>query len=177
MSASRPVIEIRAASATDLESLATIGTESFSAAYGATTTAADMAIHLDANFTVAAMGTAMQDPSCCFLLATVDAEPAGFVKLRDADVPDVIPAVAVREIQLLYILPDFQRFGLGRRLVDAAVVFAQEHDAHGLWLSAWKDADWAIGFYTKSGFRQVGTQEFRVGETRYTDYLMWLPFD
>ncbi len=177
MSASGPVIEIRAAGAADLDSLAAIGTASFTAAYGPTTTPADMAVHLETYFTAAAMGDAMANTRCHFMLATVDAGPAGFVKLRDEGVPDVIPAAAVQEIQLLYVMPAFQRFGLGGRLVTAAANFAREQGAKGLWLSTWKDADWAINFYIKAGFRQVGTQEFRVGETIYTDLLMWRPFD
>ena len=77
----------------------------------------------------------------------------------------------------MYILPAFQRVGLGARLIDAAIEHAIEQGRKSVWLSAWEQADWALNFYTKVGFRKVGTQEFRIGATAFTDFVMWLPFD
>jgi len=177
MTDAQPVITVRAAVAADIDALEHIGVESFTATYGDTTPPRDMAAHLDANFTADALRYAMENTSCHFLLASVDAKPAGFVKLRDENRPVEIPASNVLEIQLLYILPTFQRMGLGDRLVTAAADLGKETAVQGLWLSAWEHADWAINFYRKVGFCEVGTQEFRIGQTVFTDLLLWLPSD
>lgn len=171
------MIEIRPAGLADAEAIAAVGVETFMATYRHTTTAKDIAAHLDRYFRSAAVRRELMRPDREYLLASVAAEPAGFIKLRDDDRPAVIPATSPLEIQLLYIRPSHQRLGLGARLVDAAVDVARQQSAQGLWLSTWEDADWALSFYRKAGFRPVGTQEFRVGESAYTDILMWLPLD
>jgi len=171
------VIEIRLAGLVDIEAIADVGVESFTATYGDTTTADDLAAHLEQFFRSGAVRRELQRPECHYLLASVDSEPAGFIKLRDDEHPAVIPTSAPLEIQMLYIRPAHQRLGLGGRLVDAATEFARQHSAQGLWLSTWEEADWAVSFYQRSGFRPVGTQEFRVGTSPYTDILMWLSLD
>ena len=173
----QPEISIRAAGPADADILSRVGAESFAAAYQATTTAEDIVAHIDAHFSSTAIRDAMANTSCHYLLASVDAEPAGLLKLRDNPCPVEIPDKAAAEIQLVYILPGFQRLGLGARLIDAAIRRAGDQGLNSVWLSAWEHADWALNFYLKAGFRRVGTQEFRVGATAYTDHVMWLPFD
>ena len=177
MTRSAAVVDIHRAGPADVDALARVGAESFQAAYQATTTPDDIALHIDAHFSPDAIRDAMQTTPCQYFLASVNAEPAGLLKLRSNDVPDSVPNPNAIEIQLLYILPAMQRFGLGGRLVEVAKQMAAEQGAAGIWLSAWQDADWALGFYSKTGFQAVGTQAFKVGETRYTDLIMWLPLD
>lgn len=177
MANSQRVIRICQAGSADAEAIAAVGVESFTATYKDTTTAADLVAHLDQNFRADAVRRELQRPECHYLLASVGQDPAGFIKLRDGHHPAAIPAAAPLEIQMLYIRPAHQRLGLGRRLVAAARELAIHHAAQGLWLSTWENADWAISFYREAGFRPVGTQEFRVGSTPYTDILMWLPLD
>ena len=174
MSNSQPVIDIRLAGLADVEAIADVGVESFTATYRDTTTADDLAAHLEQHFRAGAVRRELGRQECHYLLAIVDTKPAGFIKLRDDQYPAAIPAAAPLEIQMLYIRPAHQRLGLGGRLVEAAAEFARQRAAQGLWLSTWEEADWAIDFYRKVGFRPVGTQEFRVGQTPYTDILMWL---
>ena len=117
----------------------------------------------------------MERTSCHYFLASVDAQPAGVLKLRDEQSPQEVADKHAIELQLLYILPEYQRYGLGARLVEVACRKAQFLGFKGIWLSAWEDADWAVNFYRKVGFRQAGTQAFKVGATSYNDLLLWLP--
>ena len=170
-------IDIREAGTADAAALARVGAESFTATYAATTTPGDIAAHIADHFSAAAIREAMAQSDCHYFLASVDAQPAGILKLRKNQVPDAVPDPDAIELQLLYILPDFQRFGLGRRLVDVAIEKTAALGQASLWLSAWEDADWAIGFYTRAGFRRVGSHAFKVGATAYTDALLWRPVD
>ena len=61
--------------------------------------------------------------------------------------------------------------------MDHAIVIAKQRSDEGVWLSVWQEADWAIKFYEAYGFRIVGTTDFWLGESKYMDYLMWLPTD
>lgn len=170
-------IRIRAATRDDVETLARVGAESFTATYESTTTPEDVAAHIDSYFSAAAILEAMEGTHSCYFIASVDSQPAGLLKLRFEHCPDEVPDKNAAEIQLLYILPSYQRVGLGAQFVDVAIRKARSLDLNGIWLSAWEDADWAVNFYRKVGFRQVGTQPFKVGDTFYNDLLLWLPFD
>jgi len=170
-------IDIREAGTTDAEALARVGAESFAATYSATTTPGDIAAHVAAHFSAGTIREAMAQSDCHYFLASVDSQPAGILKLRSNQCPDPVPDPNAIELQLLYILPAFQRFGLGRRLVDVAIQKTTALGRASIWLSAWEGADWAINFYTKVGFQKVGTQAFKVGQTAYTDLLLWRPVD
>ena len=86
-----------------------------------------------------------------------------------------MPEKDVIELQQLYVGPEFQRFGVGGRLIEAVVQAGQERSAAGVWLSVWEQADWATSFYRKVGFAAVGTAEFCVGKTSYNDLIMYRP--
>ena len=75
------------------------------------------------------------------------------------------------------LLDSGERRGVGEALVAAARHRALIGATVGLWLSVWEDADWAIAFYERLGFRTVGRAEFRVGRTLYEDLLMWMPLE
>ena len=167
-------IAVREAVIDDVHVLASIGQASFTDAYEASSEPSDLLAHLDEFYSEAAVRDAMEDPHCWYLLATREDTGAGFVKIRDSETPAGVPAQRAFELSQVYVVPDQQRFGIGGRLLEAAAGFAAQRAATGVWLSVWEDAPWAINCYRKYGFDQVGTAEFRVGETVYHDLLMWL---
>lgn len=168
-----PDILIRQAGPQDAADLAAVGTTSFRAAYEATASARDLLAHLGANFGVAAVEEELGASSVAYLLAFLSDRPAGFVKIRASDIPQAVPADGALELQQVYVLPEFQRSGLGGRLIAAAEAYARDRSAHGLWLSVWQEAHWAINAYEKHGFQVVGKTEFTLGSTVYNDFLMW----
>jgi GNAT superfamily N-acetyltransferase len=168
-------IDIREASLDDVDILATIGSNSFRDAYQDHSNAEDLRTHLEENFSAVAVRDEIEQHGRHYLLVSVNGRPGGIAKFRSAACPAGTSNVDAMELQQLYVLADMQRHGLGRRLVDAVRVRADESEANGLWLSVWEDADWAIEFYQKCGFVEVATTDFTVGSTTYTDLLMWLP--
>jgi ribosomal protein S18 acetylase RimI-like enzyme len=56
--------------------------------------------------------------------------------------------------------------------MDAVANAAQQLGARTLWLGVWERNPRALAFYRKSGFQDVGTQSFMVGEDRQTDRVM-----
>ena len=168
-------VEIRVAMVEDGAALAEIGYASFREAYEGTCSTEDLYVHLHGYFSAAAIREELLCPGRTYLMATVDEEPAAFVKLREGENPDAVPQKNVLEIQQFYVSPDHQRLGLGGRLMDVVFDFARESAVGGFWLSVWEDADWAVQFYLDRGFEQVGTADFPLGSTVYNDYLMWCP--
>ncbi len=84
-----------------------------------------------------------------------------------------MPGNRVLELQQVYVLPDRQRHGLGQSLINAAFNLAGFMGADGVWLSVWEHASWAVKAYRKYGFEQVGTTDFSLGKTVYSDWIMY----
>lgn len=168
-------IEIREAGIDDVDTLATIGHASFRTAYQDWSHPDDLIQHLDAFFSVTAIRGAMALPGHNYLFALHDKAAAGFVKIRENNRPQEVPATRALELHQVYVLPDQQRHGIGGALIEAAIDFARGKAADGVWLSVWKDAPWAVNCYRKYGFEEVGTTDFQLGRTIYNDLLMWRP--
>lgn len=166
------IISIRAAGSDDAGVVAAIGASSFRDAYAPHSEPLDLEAHIEEFFTAAAIRAELQ--RCDYLLATVDATPAGIAKYRSAACPAAGGASDALELQQLYVLASLQRHGLGRRLVDALLAIAKRQGKSGIWLTAWQQADWALNFYRKLGFVKVGTTDFTLGATSYIDDLLWL---
>ena len=168
-------IEIREAGIDDVDTLSAIGHASFRAAYEKWSHADDLLAHLDTFFSVEAIHNEMELPGHNYLIAVHGDVPAGFVKIRENTRPDEVPATRALELHQVYVMPDQQRHGIGGLLIAAAADFARDKAADGVWLTVWKDAPWAVNCYRKYGFEEVGTTEFQLGRTVYTDLLMWRP--
>lgn len=168
-------LQIRDAVTDDVDNLAATGQRLFIAAYGNISGAEDIAAHVDDFFSETAVARELQRRGVRYLLALDGAEIAGFLKLRQDAIPKSVPAERALEVQQLYVAPDQQRRGIGRRLMDRAVAIARDVSMQGLWLSVWEEADWAIRFYQRYGFHTVGTTDFWLGDSHFNDFLMWLP--
>lgn len=73
---------------------------------------------------------------------------AGYVAWRDES-----PGVAF--VEELSVHPDYQRFGVGTRLLDAVRDEARELGLAHVVLKAWTKATWARRFYEASGFKPI----------------------
>jgi len=112
-----------------------------------------------------------------YLIAENNGRPAGFAKVRETSPLPEVAANRVIELHQLYVQPQQQRFGIGGYLLDAVFNYVRDKGAAGVWLSAWEEAIWAVNFYRKHEFATVGTTDFRLGKTVYSDLLMWRPVD
>ena len=170
-------IEIRAGTEADIEALAETGRRLFTAAYGNIAGADDLASHVDDYFSAAAVASELRREGVRYDLAMDGDDIVGFLKTLRSAIPDQVPLSHGIEVQQLYVSPEQQRKGIGRMLSDCAVSVAREQGADGLWLSVWQEANWAIDFYRGYGYRTVGTADFWLGRSHFTDFLMCLPFD
>jgi ribosomal protein S18 acetylase RimI-like enzyme len=78
----------------------------------------------------------------------------------------------VLELQQLYVHSDYQGFGIGRALIDAAVRHARTKRYEAIWLQAWSKAEWALSFYQRNLFRRIGEIPFFLGRQEFTDWLL-----
>lgn len=79
----------------------------------------------------------------------------------DGDLVGVMGTQRVRDVELIrhaYVLPGFQRHGVGRVLIRHIVSQASSR----MLVGTWSDASWAIDFYKRNGFRLVSSPERKV---------------
>lgn len=62
---------------------------------------------------------------------------------------------AVVWVSSLYVDPDFQKKGIGRKLIESVEKFAKDSNCKLVALETHKDATWAINFYKKLGYELV----------------------
>ncbi len=170
-------ITLRAAGTQDAACLSLVGTTAFTEAYGEFNDPQDLAAHVHMTYGLEAMRRELDLQGRFYVIAQVDGEPAGFGKLKAGQWPACIPGVKPLEIHQLYVLREFHRLGLGRRLVDALMAEARGWGGDGVWLSTWDRAVWAHAFYRSCGFEQVGVQAFTLGAEQQRDLLLYRALD
>lgn len=132
----------------------------------------DMKAYMDAAFSVEQVAIELADTTSIFLVAEIDGKPAGYAKLlRDHTEPGI---TAERPIELcrLYSHQAFLGKGVGAALMDECFAVARENGYDVIWLGVWEFNPRAQAFYTKNGFRAVGSHVFQLGSDPQTDLLM-----
>jgi ribosomal protein S18 acetylase RimI-like enzyme len=94
-------------------------------------------------------------PRGCLLLARVTQQNAGCIGLRAME-------GGVGEIKRLYVRPEFRRRGLGRMLIQRALVEARDIGYDVVRLDTLREMSGAIALYTELGFKDVAP--YRQGE-------------
>lgn len=107
-----------------------------------------------------------------FLLAYVDDELAGYVKLRDGKQPTELRGAAALEIARLYVVKEYIGKGVGAALMQASLEIAKEKGKQLVWLGVWERNQKAIDFYNRWGFQKFSECDFLLGNDLQRDWLM-----
>ena len=109
----------------------------------------------------------IEDPGIITLLAEDGAALIGFAQLR------VEPAAV--EIARFYVDRQWHGRGLAQQMMGACFDTARGLRVGKVWLAVWERNPRAIAFYSKCGFRDVGSQPFILGSDLQTDRVMEIP--
>jgi ribosomal protein S18 acetylase RimI-like enzyme len=90
----------------------------------------------------------------------------------DAEVLAALSVSPVVELSKFYVHPDHHGRGSAGALMTATLELAAGSGLPGIWLGVNQENARAIRFYTKNGFRIVGTKRFRLGERFEDDYTL-----
>ncbi len=155
--------------------LSTLAVQTYTAAFGHSMSASDLAAHLETNMSPERVRVMLRGD--VFLLAHAEGEVVGFVQFGDAHVDDsdLNEQLRVRpgdqEVRRLYVSATFQNRGVGAKLMDAALT-----DLAGktVFLDVWEDNAGAGRFYKRYGFQQVGARAFPAasGEVTGLDLIL-----
>jgi len=163
---------IRRAAAADAAGLASFAARTFAETFARDNTPEDMAAFLARSYGEAQQGAELADPSIVTLVAERGGSTVAFAQLRKGTTPACVTGAPAIELWRFYVDRPWHGRGVARTLMDAVANAAQQLGARTLWLGVWERNPRALAFYRKSGFQDVGTQSFMVGEDRQTDRVM-----
>ena len=167
-----PEIALRTAGSDDAERLALVGAATFLETYAGNVHGDDVVAYAREAHSPAACAALLAEPDARAWLAEVapGGAPIGYAVLTRPDLPDARPDDL--EVRRIYVLAPSQGRRIGVRLLNEAVAAAQAAGARRLLLGVYSVNDGALAFYTRCGFRRVGTRDFRAGRGTYHDFVL-----
>ncbi|MCJ8166998.1 GNAT family N-acetyltransferase [Pontibacter sp. E15-1] len=166
------VFSFRAGSPQDAELLADLGWRTFKEAFGTANKSDDMAAFRHTMYGVALQAAELADPTTAFVIAEVEDEAVGYLKLNSKPAPQAIQAQRPLQIDRLYITRTWTGSGLGDLFMELCLQQAKQHERDVVWLTVWEHNARAIRFYQKYGFREVGELDFILGKDVQRDVYM-----
>lgn len=165
-------LTLRYATQADAELIADVSRQTFYDTFAADNTEADMQKFLNEQFTKGRLMLEVGAPENIFLLAYIGDAVAGYLKLRDAKVPDLLRGSSALEIARIYVVKEFLSRKVGAALMRASIDIALEKQKQVLWLGVWERNQRAIDFYTRWGFQKFAEWDFLLGDDLQRDWLM-----
>jgi ribosomal protein S18 acetylase RimI-like enzyme len=159
----------------DAAALAELAARTFSDTFAADNRPEDMAAHEAEAYSTVIQGRELADPNITTLIVELRGELAGFAQIRRAPVPDCVKGASPIELWRFYVTRNWHGRGIAPALMAVADAEAARAGGRTLWLGVWERNERAKAFYRKSGFTDVGTQQFVVGTDVQTERVMVRP--
>ena len=151
----------------DYKSIVDIGKVSVGEAHRESCSAEDMNEFLEANYNDYAIKEELGNPQNIYYIIKYNGNPAGFSKIiLNAEHPN-IDHKNVTKLDRIYLLREFYDLKLGFELLKFNIELSKNNNQSGMWLYTWVGNNRAVNFYLKTGFKIIGSHEFKVTETRY----------
>jgi ribosomal protein S18 acetylase RimI-like enzyme len=102
----------------------------------------------------------LNDPFSEGIIAEVNSIPAGWLKLFEDHINKKF------FVSSLYVLPEFQGFGLGKKLLNEAYRIAKDRQFSKVWLGVMKQNIKSLEWYRNLGFIFNEEEPFQMGSTQ-----------
>jgi diamine N-acetyltransferase len=165
-------LQLRPAKVSDAQTIARLGRDSFTEAFGLNYQPQDLLCFLDSTYTKAIQVHELSDPSFHYRLAFIDDEPVGFALLREGTLESCVEGPSPIELQRLYLLRVAHGSGASGALMTWCIQHAVEIGKRTLWLGVWEHNARGQAFYAKWGFTRVGQHTFKVGSQADVDFIL-----
>ena len=149
----------------DISNLTRLAVKTFIESHAHSSPKADFEDYLQKNFTEKTFKTELADKKNCYYLLYFDEELVGYSKVTFNQSSSIIEAKNIAKLERIYLLESAHGKGLGNLLFDFNIKLAKEANQDGIWLFVWVENHKAIQFYTKQGFKIVGSHDFAISET------------
>lgn len=166
------MLNIRVAGKPDAALIADLSRQTFYDTFHAQNTAENMKKFLDEQFTRELLIREVGAPDNIFLLAFDDDSPAGYVRMRENNIPPGLGTHHAIEIARIYVVKSHIGRGIGARLMQRCLDMAKELGYNTLWLGVWEHNQTALAFYHKWGFTKFSEADFILGDDVQKDWLL-----
>lgn len=173
LTGSAAALRVRPAVPADAERLSLLGGATFLESYAHLLPVEDILLHAEQQHAPAKYAAWLADPACHGWLAEAPGgAPVGYVIAMPPELP--LPDVGPDDLEIrrIYVLHRYQGLGLGRWLMEEALELARTRGVRRVLLGVYSLNESALTFYTRLGFTQAGTREFRVGSHEYHDHIL-----
>ncbi|MDQ0733680.1 GNAT family N-acetyltransferase [Arthrobacter agilis] len=170
-------IDISTATADDAAALAACAAITFPLACPPDSRPEDIRRHIETNLSAERFAALAGLPGHTILCLRDEGGIVGWSMIvldqpTDADVLSALSISPVVELSKFYVHPDHHGRGLAAALMGATLELAAASGLPGVWLGVNQENARAIRFYTKHGFREVGTKRFRLGDRFEDDFIL-----
>ncbi len=119
----------------------------------------DILTHFEKHYSEDRLIEILNDPFSKGIIAEVNSVPAGWLKLFE----DYINKKFF--VSSLYVLPEFQGYGLGKKLLNETYRIAKEKHFSRVWLGVMKQNVKSLEWYQNLGFIFEEEEPFQMGST------------
>jgi len=168
-----PSFTIRPATHEDAQRLAHIGAATFIESYSEQIDGAAMIDHCTHQHSKSVYEHYLNAPKAKCWLAEHEktGAPIGYAVNCAPDLPVSLQPHDV-ELKRIYVLSKYHGQGAAAALLSASEIHAIAQNASRLLLGTYEKNYRAMAFYTKHGFKPIGTRKFHVGGQTYDDIVM-----
>ena len=158
-----------------IPALSTLAVDTFRVTFGHLYPAEDIAEFLETSYNPDTLLAETQDPSQFWRMAWgQDGMPVGYLQCGPVGLPHAeADASRQGELKRIYVAPDAQGRGLGKRLLTTALDhLAERYGDTPQWIGVWSENHRAQALYAAHGFIRVGAYDFPVGRVRDHELIL-----
>lgn len=164
------VVTIREAALNDIPAIAELAEKTWWPTYSPILASEQIRYMLDNIYSESSLRHAIESDSQKFLLLNENGVPHGFASFGiRPDAPDV------HKLHKIYVLPEDQGKGYGKKLIEEVVRLIKEKGKHILDLNV-NRYNPAKAFYEKMGFKVIQEEDIPIGPYWMNDYVMRIEF-
>ncbi len=161
----------------DAALLSQLAANTFLQSHGHSAPANDISNYIAEKYDVAVFTLELSNTKNYYHIIYHHGKPAGYSNIVFDCPYDNSPLQTVAKLERIYLLQQFHDLKLGLRLFQFNIDLAKHHQQTGIWLYVWKENTKAINFYTKAGFKIIGSYDFEISATRTNpNYRILLQF-
>ena len=137
----------------------------FRESHGSSAKAEDINQFILEKYNVDTFTAALADNRNHYNLISCEGRVAGFSNII-CNFPYSSTSVAnIAKLERIYILKEFYDLKLGYDLLMFNIGIAKANKQQGLWLYVWKGNERAIKFYSRNGFKVIGSFDYKISGT------------
>lgn len=145
--------------------LADIGRTSFIESHRSSAAQCDIETYVSKNYDKDVIKAELSDPKNIYHVIYYDEKPAGYSKIIFNAPNSNILKDNVTKLERLYLLENFYGLKAGYELLNFNIELSRKNNQSGMWLFVWKENHRAVNFYKKTGFKIVGSYDFKITES------------